>query len=129
MPLSKKPGSGSQVLLADRARLLDAEQEEQDVLLEQVMQLYIQARHAKFVGSAKNPVGQVFVHAAGLARGSMYGLVAGQLLLLPIVQSALQPSPSALLPSSHCSIPTFMPSRQVVAHRPAMFSEKPMVQF
>jgi hypothetical protein len=35
VPLSKKPGSGSQVLLADRARLLDAEQEEQEVLLKQ----------------------------------------------------------------------------------------------
>ena len=116
MPLSKKPGSGSQVLLADRARLLDAEQEEQEVLSEQVMQLYIQARHAKFIGSAKYPVGQVFVQAVGLARGSMYGLVAGQLLLLPIVQSALQPSPSALLPSSHCSVPTSIPSPQISLH-------------
>jgi hypothetical protein len=88
--------------LTERARLLDEEQKLQDMLLEQVMQLYIQARHANFVESAKYPVGQVFVHATGLARGSMYGLVAGQLLLFPIVQSALQPSPSALFPSSHC---------------------------
>jgi hypothetical protein len=34
--------------------------------------------------------------------GSLKGEMAAQLLLLPIVQSALHPSPSALLPSSHC---------------------------
>lgn len=47
-----------------------------------------------------------------LVFGSMYGAVAGQLLLFPVVQSALHPSPSILLPSSHCSVPTRMPSPQ-----------------
>jgi hypothetical protein len=42
--------------------------------------------------------------------------VAGQLLLLPIVQLALQPSPSILLPSSHCYDPRSIPSPQKITH-------------
>jgi hypothetical protein len=36
------------------------------------------------------------------------GVKAEQLFLLPIVQSALHPSPSILFPSSHSSVPTVM---------------------
>ena len=49
-------------------------------------------------------------------RGLIYGLIAGQLLLLPIVQSALQPSPSKLFPSSHYYEPTVILSLQCVSH-------------
>jgi len=50
--------------------------------------------------------------------GSKYGVVAGQPLLFPIVQSALHPSPSKLLPSSHCYVPITIPSPQNGAHTP-----------
>lgn len=45
-----------------------------------------------------------------LLGGLMYGVEAEQLLLFPIVQSALQPSPSRLLLSSHYYVPTLIPS-------------------
>jgi hypothetical protein len=35
-------------------------------------------------------------------------------LLFPVVQSLLQPSPSAVLPSSHCSVPAVMLSPHTV---------------
>jgi len=53
-----------------------------------------------------------------VVNGSLKGDVAGQLLLLPFVQSALHPSPSTLLPSSHCSAPATIESLQVVVQTP-----------
>jgi hypothetical protein len=46
----------------------------------------------------------------------MKGVEAEQLLLFPIEQSALQPSPSILFPSSHCSVPTLIPSPHTEVH-------------
>jgi hypothetical protein len=46
--------------------------------------------------------------------GSMKGTDLEQLLLFPIVQSELHPSPSILFPSSHSSVPTLIPSPHCV---------------
>lgn len=49
------------------------------------------------------------------------------MLLFPVVQSALQPSPSKVLPSSHCSVPAVTLSPQTVWQR-LLFSWKPVAQ-
>ena len=49
------------------------------------------------------------------------------MLLLPVVQSALHPSPSIVFASSHCYVPTVFASPQIEVHIPAT-NPKPCVQ-
>lgn len=53
-------------------------------------------------------------------KGSLYGDKAGQLLLFPMVQFVLHPSPSVVLPSSHSSVPAVTLSPQTVMQDPPL---------
>ena len=125
--LLKKPGSGSHKLVVMLSiRLVEAAQEVHEVSLVQVVQEYWQGMRMKLAGSGKYPAGLTEVHNKVL--GLMYGVVAGQLLLFPIVQSALQPSPSMVLLSSHCYVPTRIPSPQTDKQVKAVDNVKPVLQ-